>query len=308
MGGGVLHPSITVYEGPAGVIVGGTLRSASPLSCSSEDLSSCAAGDCISEKHLTLAGAAATELSSLERRRLLVDEMQYNKMIDDRRFAFWSILGADPSKVLSRLSKSTVCVAGLGGVGSTVASCLAKHGVGKLILIDCDYVENVNLSKSILFSSEDIGKSKAFTLKQKLSPFCKVEISCEKLSTQGPIADVDFLVWTGDDDERETFFALTSLVEQGRFGLTTGGVNEHEICVGPTLIRHDRPPARESILYSGRILQRPKINPGIISSVLTCGAMISDQVCFALAGEEVATRRTVCTYDPIRMTSRHLSL
>ncbi|HPS25297.1 MAG TPA: ThiF family adenylyltransferase, partial [Bacteroidales bacterium] len=41
---------------------------------------------------------------------------------------------------LDKLKKSTVLVAGLGGVGSYAAEMLARAGVGHLILIDNDKV------------------------------------------------------------------------------------------------------------------------------------------------------------------------
>ena len=45
-------------------------------------------------------------------------------------------------------------------MGCSVAIGLARMGVGKLILIDKDVVDEHNLNRQILFTREDIGKSK----------------------------------------------------------------------------------------------------------------------------------------------------
>ena len=44
-------------------------------------------------------------------------------------------------KGLSRLADATVCVLGLGGVGGAAAEALCRAGVGHLILVDHDTVE-----------------------------------------------------------------------------------------------------------------------------------------------------------------------
>ncbi len=61
--------------------------------------------------------------------------------------------------VHARLKQSVVGVAGLGGLGSAVATALARTGVGTLILVDFDVVEPSNLNRQ-QYSLEDLGKSK----------------------------------------------------------------------------------------------------------------------------------------------------
>ena len=46
--------------------------------------------------------------------------------------------GADNQK---KLDGATVAICGLGGLGSNIAICLARAGVGRLILIDFDQVD-----------------------------------------------------------------------------------------------------------------------------------------------------------------------
>jgi len=61
--------------------------------------------------------------------------------------------------VHTRLKRSVVGVAGLGGLGSAVATALARTGVGTLILVDFDVVEPSNLNRQQYFL-DDLGKSK----------------------------------------------------------------------------------------------------------------------------------------------------
>jgi molybdopterin/thiamine biosynthesis adenylyltransferase len=59
------------------------------------------------------------------------------------------------------LAKSTVLIAGVGALGSFVATNLALSGVGHLILVDMDTVEMSNLNRQLLFQRRDIRKYKS---------------------------------------------------------------------------------------------------------------------------------------------------
>ena len=49
------------------------------------------------------------------------------------------------SQLQGKLAAASVAVCGLGGLGSNIALCLARTGIGKLILIDFDRVDITNL-------------------------------------------------------------------------------------------------------------------------------------------------------------------
>jgi sulfur carrier protein ThiS adenylyltransferase len=63
------------------------------------------------------------------------------------------------SLINERLRQATVGIAGLGGLGSTVAVALARAGVGRLIIADFDSVEPDNLTRQQYFTDQ-IGSSK----------------------------------------------------------------------------------------------------------------------------------------------------
>ncbi|OGP75052.1 MAG: thiamine biosynthesis protein ThiF, partial [Deltaproteobacteria bacterium RBG_16_50_11] len=85
--------------------------------------------------------------------------------------------------VHQRIEKAVVGIAGLGGLGSTVAIALARVGVGKLILVDFDVVEPSNLNRQQYFLHQ-IGMPKVKALQEilvKVNPTLKVECYNEKL-------------------------------------------------------------------------------------------------------------------------------
>ncbi len=68
----------------------------------------------------------------------------------------------------SLIQSGTVVIVGVGALGCEVAKNLVLMGVGKLILIDNDVVELSNLSRQMLFTEEDIGRSKSEAAAEKL--------------------------------------------------------------------------------------------------------------------------------------------
>ncbi|WP_318364905.1 HesA/MoeB/ThiF family protein [Enterobacter sp.] len=67
-----------------------------------------------------------------------------------------------------KLLASRVLIVGLGGLGSPAALYLAAAGVGTLALADDDAVHLSNLQRQILFTTEDINRSKSQAAAQRL--------------------------------------------------------------------------------------------------------------------------------------------
>lgn len=68
-----------------------------------------------------------------------------------------------------KLKASRVLVIGCGGLGSPLLYYLAAAGVGTIGIVDFDIVDESNLQRQILFSTEDVGKSKAEVARRKLA-------------------------------------------------------------------------------------------------------------------------------------------
>jgi molybdopterin/thiamine biosynthesis adenylyltransferase/rhodanese-related sulfurtransferase len=70
-----------------------------------------------------------------------------------------------------RLAAARVLVVGAGGLGCPVLSYLAGTGVGHLMIVDHDVVEETNLHRQPLYGMEDIGKPKAEVARRRLLAF-----------------------------------------------------------------------------------------------------------------------------------------
>src|ERR1700728_4803714 len=72
-----------------------------------------------------------------------------------------------------RLRAGRVAIVGCGATGSVLASLLARAGVGRLRIIDRDYVEPSNLQRQSLFDEKDAAESlpKAIAAARKIATF-----------------------------------------------------------------------------------------------------------------------------------------
>ncbi len=78
-----------------------------------------------------------------------------------------------------KLKAAKVLVIGSGGLGSPVLLYLAAAGVGHIGIVDFDVVDDSNLQRQVLFTVEDVGKSKAETARKKLlalNPHIKITV------------------------------------------------------------------------------------------------------------------------------------
>lgn len=69
--------------------------------------------------------------------------------------------------IIKRLRQSCVGIAGVGGLGSNAAISLIRAGVGSLVIVDNDRVEESNLNRQYYFSDQ-IGKRKIDALKENI--------------------------------------------------------------------------------------------------------------------------------------------
>jgi sulfur carrier protein ThiS adenylyltransferase len=93
------------------------------------------------------------------------------------KFARKYFSGRDPL-VLDALRRSTVGIAGAGGLGSNAALCLARAGVGRLIIADSDRIEPSNLNRQQFFVDQ-VGRPKVEALRENLlraNPYSVYEI------------------------------------------------------------------------------------------------------------------------------------
>lgn len=69
---------------------------------------------------------------------------------------------------IEKLSKKTVAIFGIGGVGTFVAEGLARSGVGKFILVDDDDICLTNINRQIHALRSTVGKPKVDVMKERI--------------------------------------------------------------------------------------------------------------------------------------------
>ena len=71
-------------------------------------------------------------------------------------------------RAVEKLKQSTVMVVGCGAVGSFAIEALARSGVGHLILIDFDVVEESNINRQLFALDSTVGRPKVEVAKQRV--------------------------------------------------------------------------------------------------------------------------------------------
>ena len=90
------------------------------------------------------------------------------------------------AELTARFSAAAVAVCGLGGLGSHIAGCLARAGVGRLILIDFDRVDLTNLHRQ-QYKASQVGRYKTEALAENLreaAPYLSLELRTVRLTAE----------------------------------------------------------------------------------------------------------------------------
>ena len=89
------------------------------------------------------------------------------------------LLGAD---AMEKLNNARVAVIGLGGVGGAAAESILRAGIGHLLFIDGDTVDETNINRQLLATYETVGMDKTDAAKlrfEKIAPDCEMEFRKE---------------------------------------------------------------------------------------------------------------------------------
>ena len=161
-----------------------------------------------------------------------------------------------------KLSNSHVVIIGCGALGSVIATSLVRAGVGKVRIIDRDFIEYHNLQRQVIFDEEDIKNQlpKAIAAERHLK---KVNSSVE---IEGIVADVNYtniekfvrdtdLILDGLDNF-ETRFLINDVSLKHNIPWVYGGAIS-SLGMTMTIIPHETPCFR-------------CITPGAYGTSLTC--------------------------------------
>lgn len=133
----------------------------------------------------------------------------------DRQIRYFSDIttGPTPSQCQARLEASRVVVLGVGGLGGWSAWSLACCGVGEMLLIDGDRVEQSNLNRQTLYAEADVGRLKVEVAAERLAAFnssIRLPAIAERMEGEAAIAAAiagyDFVIdaadWPAHDIEQ----------------------------------------------------------------------------------------------------------
>lgn len=102
-------------------------------------------------------------IGELKNNGMLVETRQNpfaGTMYEKQWFYLEGLTSREPHILQSNIANATVCIVGIGGVGSVVINTLVRCGVQSFVLIDFDRVNASNLNRQVIYSAKDIGKSK----------------------------------------------------------------------------------------------------------------------------------------------------
>ncbi len=113
-----------------------------------------------------------------------------------------------------RLRASKVMVVGAGALGNEIVKNLALLGIGGICLVDFDFIESTNLSRSVLYRANDVGRRKALAaadMARQINPDVAIQPIHANVVYDvgtGVFADMDLIF--GALDNREARVAINS--------------------------------------------------------------------------------------------------
>jgi len=131
-----------------------------------------------------------------------------------------------------KLLKASVLIIGAGGLGSPIAIYLTALGIGKIGIVDKDTVEISNLSRQIIFSTNDVKKNKSSTAINKLrkiNPNIKFQSFNKKLTIKNinKIAEKFDLIVDGSDNFRTRFLVNDYCLKNKKI-LVSGAISKFD--------------------------------------------------------------------------------
>lgn len=195
------------------------------------------------------------------------------------------------------LKKTTVFIAGAGGLGSPTAIYLTAAGVGCLRICDYGEAELSNLNRQILHADEDIGKKKVDSAKESLSkinPHVNVIALSEKIEGHNIarlVADAQILIDCLDNFE--TRFILNEYAVKTGLPLIHAGI--YGMSGQLTLIHSPETPCLQCIFpqpVSSSIFPVVGVTPGVIGSLQALEA-----IKFLLGKEETCLKNRLLIWE-----------
>ncbi len=131
-----------------------------------------------------------------------------------------------------KLKKARVLIVGVGGLGASSLPYLAAAGIGTIGLVDFDEVELSNLHRQVIYSAQDVGRSKverAATFSARLQPGVKIESHRVLLNASNVDSLVSSYDWIVDGtDVLSVKFLLNAACRRHQKMLVTASIHKFE--------------------------------------------------------------------------------
>ena len=161
-------------------------------------------------------------------------------MAFDRERRFGGVSRLYGTEGAESLRLATVCIIGIGGVGSWSAEAMARTGVGKITVVDLDMVAESNTNRQIHALGDLYGKAKVDAIAERIraiNPDC--EVSCgEDFVTPDNVAQIfnqNYSVVIDAIDQVRAKAAMIAFCHQRKIPIVTAGAAGGQI--DPTQIR-----------------------------------------------------------------------
>lgn len=155
---------------------------------------------------------------------------------DHKRYSRHLLLSGFGSKGQQALRAAKVLVIGAGGLGCPVLQYLTAAGIGRIGIVDFDVVDVSNLHRQILYTNNDIGKSKVYAASErlkKMNPDVQIDVfecKLEQSNALSLIAPYDVVV-DGSDNFTTRYLVNDACVVLNKI-LVYGAVLRYEGQVG----------------------------------------------------------------------------
>ena len=215
-----------------------------------------------------------------------------------------------------KLLKASVLIVGAGGLGSPIAIYLAALGIGKIGIVDKDNVEISNLSRQIIFTTNDVKKNKssiAIKKLKKINPSIQLKSFNKNLTIQNinQVAKNFDLIVDGSDNFR-TRFLINDYCLQNKKILISGAISKFDGQVYTFNFSKKKSPCLRCFIPNAPTTEHDIDNCEYEGVLGTLGGIIGSIQANEVAKEILGIGDTLCGYiliiDGLKLTFRKVKL
>lgn len=211
------------------------------------------------------------------------------------------------------IANTHIAIIGVGGLGAPCALYLAACGVGKITIIDDDLVDISNLQRQVIYTSDDIGKSKvecAARALNALDPNIEIIAHNCRLNNENArelLNDAQIII-DGSDNFKTRFlvneisFALSKILVSGALGRFDGQIMAYDFR------------AQNGPCYQCLVPQAPQIEEncdilGVVGAICgIIGSIMALETIKIIAGAGGNLFGRLLIYDGLKAQMRNIAL